>query len=134
MTYHLNEQPDRIELEIEDVSPESVLNEALMALGDVFADASAESGTPVTHEVALRADDFPALLGAWIDELVRLAEKESFVPERLERMRLETSTINAVVAGERGIPRSRIKAVTYERLETRRREDGVWEARAILDV
>ncbi len=105
-----------------------------MALGDVFADASAESGTPVTHEVALRADDFPALLGAWIDELVRLAEKESFIPERLERMRLEASTINALVAGERGIPRSTIKAVTYERLETRRREDGVWEARAILDV
>lgn len=132
--YHLSEHPDQIELLIEDVSPEAVLAEALLALGDVFASASAESGTPVTHEVAIRAADFPALLGAWVEELVRLAETDGFIPERVEKMRLESTSLTARVAGERGIPQSRIKAVTYERLEMERRDDGVWNARVILDL
>jgi SHS2 domain-containing protein len=132
--YHLTEHPTQIELYIEDVTPEAVLAEALLALGDVFAEASAESGTPVTHEIVVRADDFPALLNAWVNELVRLAEGDGFVPERVATMRLESTSIDAVVAGERGIPQSRIKAVTYERLEMRRLDDGVWNARVVLDL
>jgi SHS2 domain-containing protein len=134
VTYQLIEHPDEIELQIEDANLEAVLAEALLALGDVFADASAESGTAVTHEVVIRAEDFPALLGAWMEELVRLAEADGFIPERVETMRLEQTSVVAVVAGERGIAQSKIKAVSYERLEIRRLEDGAWAASVILDV
>lgn len=134
MTYQLIEHPNEIELQIEDANLEAVLAEALLALGDVFADASAESGTPVTHEVVVRADDFPGLLGAWMAELVRLAETDGFIPERVETMRLEPTAVAAVVAGERGIAQSKIKAVTYDRLEAEQLDDGAWTARVILDV
>jgi SHS2 domain-containing protein len=134
MTYQLIEHPNEIELQIEDVNLEAVLAEALLALSDVFAAASAESGTPVTHEIVIQADDFQALLGAWMAELVRLAETDGFIPERVETIRLEPTSVVAVVAGERGIAESKIKAVTYDRLEVARLEDGAWTARVILDV
>jgi SHS2 domain-containing protein len=130
--YHLNEQPHEIDLHIEDVTPEAIMAEALLALSDVFG--AARDGKPVTHEVVVRAHDFPGLLAAWMQELVRLAETEGFVPERVAKMRIEGTGIDAVVAGERSIPQSRIKAVTYDRLEMSQLEDGAWTARVILDV
>ena len=134
VTYQLIEHPNEIELQIEDANLEAVLAEALLALGDVFAAASAESGTPVTHEVVIQANDFPALLGAWMEELVRLAETDGFIPERVETMRLEQTAVAAVVAGERGTAQSKIKAVTYDRLEAEQLDDGAWTATVILDV
>jgi SHS2 domain-containing protein len=134
VVYHLEERSSEIELLIEDVDAERIFAEALLALGDVFADAAAAPGTPVTHEVEVRASDLPTLLAEWIRELVYLAEAEGFVPERITKLRLAGTSLSAEVAGERSIPRSLIRALAYDRVEMEQLEDGTWTARVVLDT
>ena len=130
--YELHEGDREIELRIEDVDPQGVFSEALIALGDVFSEAAAAKGTPVTHEVVLAAADLSTLLADWVRELVRLAEAENFIPERIAKLRLAGTTIRAVVAGERAVPRDLIKAVAYDRVEMAQTEDAAWSATVIL--
>lgn len=129
--YRWVEHTSEIELLIEDESPEAVFTEAMVALGDVLGEA--RNGQPVTHEVRIGAPDLAALLAAWMEELVYLAETDGFVAQRIERLELEPETLEALVGGERSVPRSLIKAVTYHRLEMER-ADGGWRARVVLDV
>ena len=132
--YHLEERSSEIELLIEDVDAERIFAEALLALGDVFADAAAAPGTPVTHEVEVRASDLPSLLAEWMRELVYLAEGEGFIAERIVELDLIQTSIRAKVAGERSIPRGLIRAVAYDRVEIRQLEDATWAARVVLDT
>lgn len=136
--YHHHRDGSEVTLEIEDVDPEAIFAEALLGLSSVLSDARppdpAHGGTPVTHAIHVSASDLPALLGEWMRELVRLAEDDGFLPERLEKLRLEGSSARAVVAGERSLPSGLIKAIHYERLEMERLEDGAWSARVILDA
>lgn len=132
--YQLDRRGSEIELTIEDVDPGGVFGEALLALGDVFSEAAAASGKPVTHEVQVSAADLSGLLANWIRELVRLAEVEGFVPERIEKLRLADTGLRAVVAGERAIPRSLIKSVAYDHLEFEQQDDATWSARIVLDT
>jgi SHS2 domain-containing protein len=125
------EHTSEIELLIEDATPEGVFTEALVALGDVLSEA--RKGEPVTHAVRISAPDLPALLAAWMEELVFLAETDGFIPERVVEIELEDTGIVAVVGGERSVPQSLIKAVTYHRLEMGRTDAG-WRARVVLDV
>ena len=129
--YRWVEHTSEIELLIEDESPEAVFAEAMVALGDVLGDA--RDGEPVTHEIRIAAADQAALLAAWIDELVYLAETDGFIAQRLERFDLDDAELTAVVGGERSVPQSRIKAATYHKLEMRQ-IDGAWHARVVLDV
>jgi SHS2 domain-containing protein len=129
--YRWAEHTSEIELLIEDDSPEAVFTEALVALGDVLSEA--RGGEPVTHEVGISAPDLPALLAGWMEELVYLAETDGFIPERVAKLELEGTSLVAVVAGERSVPQSLIKAVTYHRLELKR-ANGTWRARVVLDV
>lgn len=129
--YRWVEHTSEIEVLIENDSPEAVFAEAMAAIGDVLADG--RDGEPVTHEVALSASDLPALLAAWMEELVYLAETDGFIAQRIERLELEGTSLRAVVGGECSVPQSLIKAVTYHRLEMGR-TDGGWRARVVLDV
>jgi SHS2 domain-containing protein len=129
--YRWMEHTSEIELLIEDDSPEAVFTEALVALGDALGDA--REGEPVTHEVSVSAPDMPALLAAWMEELVYLAETDGFVPMRVKRLTLEGTSLEAVVEGQCSVPQSLIKAVTYHRLEMKR-ANGSWWARVVLDV
>lgn len=129
--YHWLEHTSEIELLIEDETPEAVFTEAMVALGDILGDV--RGGEPVTHEVKISAPDRAALLAAWMEELVYLAETDGFIPHRIERLELDAATLEAVVGGERSVPQSLIKAVTYHRLEMKPVEGG-WQARVILDV
>lgn len=129
--YRWIRHPTEIELEVEDTDPEGVLTEAVLALSEIFPFTRGDE--PVTHEVVVSAEDQPALLAAWMHELLRLAEDEGFVPERVEKLRLQGSSVVAVVAGERSTPPRRpIGAVTERRLEMRQLDDGAWLARVVL--
>ena len=130
--YHLEEHASEIELSIEDSSPEAVFAEAMVAIGDLLAEAP-RSGEAVTHVISVRAADLPALLAAWIEELVRLGEVDGFIAQRIERLELEGATLEAVVGGECSVPQSLIKEVSYHRLEMKR-TDGSWRARVLLGV
>jgi SHS2 domain-containing protein len=130
--YRWIEHTSERELWIEDETPEAVLGEAAIALGDLLREHP--GGEPVTHPVSVRADDLPALLVEWLGELVHLAERDGFVPERVLSMDLVDSSVEARVAGQRTTPQSLVKGVTYHRLEFGRDAGGPWQARVVLDV
>jgi SHS2 domain-containing protein len=129
--YSWIEHESELELLIEDESPEAVFTEALAGVGELLADA--RGGAAVTHEVSARAADLPTLLAAWVNELVNLAERDGFVPERVIQIELGDTSIKATVGGQRSLPQGLIKAVTYDRLEMTE-VDGEWQARVVLDV
>lgn len=87
----------------------------------------------VECEVRAAADDLPALLAEWLGELAYLAEADGFIPERVVRIRLVETAVDALLAGHRSDPQSLVKGVTYHRLEMAP-DDALWRARVVLDV
>lgn len=130
--YNTIEHATSVELMVEDVDDVALFPETLLALRDVLSDAS--GGTPVTHEVAIAGPDLQGLLVEWVNELVRLAEEDGFVPERIDKERLEQGGFRARVAGERGIPADRIRRLECRSVGLRRLDDGAWAARVKLDA
>jgi SHS2 domain-containing protein len=120
-----------IELAIEAAAAEDVFAEAAAALGELIG--LGEDGKPAQHELALAAGDLPALLVAWIDELIFLADTESFVPHGASDVRLDGSSIQATVAGTRARLEPLVKAATFHGLHFAR-ENSAWQARVVLDV
>jgi len=127
--YRWVEHTGELELAIEAPSAEAVLADALAAYRELLGPAL---GKRATHEVDVEAPDRPALLAAWLEELVFLAETEAFVPERAE-LELRADGLRARVEGRRGEPSHIVKAVTYHDLEFSPADDG-WRARVVLDV
>lgn len=127
--YRFVEHTAELELELEASSPEGVLAEALRAFAEL---AGAGEGETVERPVEVTASDLPALLAAWLDELVFVAETESLLPDGAE-ITIEDGRVAGVLHGRRGEPRPLVKAVTLHRLRFRR-ENGVWRGRVVLDV
>ena len=63
-----------------------------------------------------------------------MAEEDGFVPERIDKERLEQGGFRARVAGERGIPADRIRRLECRSVGLRRLDDGAWAARVKLDA
>ena len=118
-----------LELELEAESAEGALQEAVGALAELVGSGS---GDQVEHTVELEAGDEAALLAAWLDELVYLAETEGLLAESAD-VELEGTRLRARVRGRRGEARPLVKAVTLHRLRLGP-ENGVWRGRVVLDV
>lgn len=129
--YRWVEHTSEAELEIEAGSAADVLAEAATAFGDLYADAPRLEEVEVT--VRAQADELPALLAEWLGELAYLAETDGFIPERAVTVDLTGNSVEALLAGHLSKPQSLVKGVTYHRLEMAA-ADGVWRARAVLDV
>ncbi len=130
MTYEWVDHTAELELRIEAPSEELVLHAAMEALAELLGPAA---GSSQTHELEVKAADRAALLAEWLEELVFLAETESFVPLSAD-IALYNTSLRAVVSGQTGEPRPLVKAVTYHGLAFEQRSDGVWRARVVLDV
>lgn len=130
--YEIDRHGSTAEIVVEDVDPQALFTEALLALSDLLSEG--KGGTPVTHEVLLGPGEFEGLLEGWLRELVRLAEEDGFLPERLDKERLERETYSARVAGVRGMPPEEIRPLRFRGLETKRLEDGAWAAKATLEL
>ena len=127
--YRFVDHTAELEVELEAESAEGVLGEALRAFSEL---AGTADGEPIERRLEIEAGDLPALLAAWLEELVFLAETEGLVPESAD-LSLEGFELTAFVRGRRGAPRPLVKAVTLHRLRFRR-ENGVWYGRVVLDV
>jgi SHS2 domain-containing protein len=125
------EHTGELELELESASAEDLFADALAALTEVLENG--ERGRLRSRELTVRAEDRPALLAAWLEELVFLAETEGFVPHDVKRLELGDVHLRARVRGRVGDPPHLVKAVTYHGLELAQR-DGRWHGRAVLDV
>ena len=123
------EHTAELEVELEADSPEGVLEEARRAFAEL---SGTGTGEPVAREVVLEAADLPALLAAWLDELVFLADAEGVVADSAD-LSLRGTRLTGVVRGRRGEPRPLVKAVTLHRLRFRP-ENGLWRGRVVLDV
>ena len=129
--YRWVEHTSELELEIEAQSERDVLSDGLHALAELL-----EDGPPGPREqrtVEAFAPDRPALLAAWLEELLFLAETSGFIALEAERIDLEAGRIAATVVGYRGEPRPIVKAATYHRLEFERSERG-YRGRVVFDV
>jgi SHS2 domain-containing protein len=129
--YRWVEHTAELGLEIEARTEAEVFEEALAALRELIGDEG--SGPESSHPVELSAPDRPALLAAWIEELVFIAERHDVVPERVEDFRLQDEALSATVRARAGPVRHLVKAVTYHELTFERSGDG-WRAYAVLDV
>ena len=125
-----------LELEIEARSEHDVLADALAAISELLEvdpeDAS-RPWEPARRTVRAIAADRPALLAAWLDELVFLAESEGFVATGIERLELSACELTATVSGVLDDPPPLVKAVTYHRLLFEPAGDR-YVARVVLDV
>jgi SHS2 domain-containing protein len=128
--YCFVEHTSELEVELEAGSAEGVLLEALRAFAELVDGAS---GADVEERrIDLSAGDLPALLAAWLDELLFLADAEQLVPEGAD-LSVSGTRVTGVVRARRGEPRPLVKAVTLHRLRLRP-ENGVWRGRVVLDV
>jgi|SRR5215213_6291007 len=125
-----------LELAIEAASAEAVIAEAAAALRELLVggDARDGSGEPAgARVVEVAAGDRAALLAAFVEELVFLAESEALVPTAVRAVELGATRLRAEVELERGDPPHLVKAVTYHRLAFEPAGDG-YRATAVLDV
>jgi SHS2 domain-containing protein len=121
-----------VELEIEAQSEEEILAEALRALAELLGASGDEHGAE-RRAVSVAADDRPALLAAWLEELVFLAEAEGFVATEIEQLELSAYRARAMVRGSLAGPPPLVKAVTYHRLQFEAADRG-YRAVVVLDV
>jgi SHS2 domain-containing protein len=114
MMFRWVDHTSELELEIEAASEADVFAEALAALAELLANEP--RGEPVQRHVSVAASDRPALLAAWLEELVFLAESDGFEPAAVEWLELGPESVEATVIGRFGAPPPLVKAVTYHRL------------------
>ena len=126
-----------LELEIDAPTEEAVFTDALAALGELLSteqkDGPDVEGSVVRRHVSAEAEDRAALLAAWMEEVVFLAENEGFEPVAVESVELGPRSAEAKVAGRLGEPPPLVKAVTYHRLSFAPADDG-YRATVVLDV
>jgi len=123
-----------VELAIEAASERDVFADALAALAELLGVAGGVARATARRSVSVRAGDRPALLAAWLEELVFLAESQGFVATRLMSLELDDdSGLRTAVAGVIDDPAPIVKAVTYHRLTFEPGPDG-YTASVVLDV
>jgi len=131
VSYRWVDHTSEVELEIEAAGEREVLETAARALAELHGIDT--TGPTTDRRVTAHAADRPALLAAWMDELVFLAESEGFVATEVLDLELGVGSVSARVAGVLDEPPPVVKAVTYHRL-TFEPAGEVYVARVILDV
>ena len=132
--YRWIDHTSELELHVEAASDRAVLEEATDALAELLRRDDDGRGEPATREVVVEADDRAALLAAWLEELVFLAETEAAIPERVRIEALDEHGLRAKVDVRRADPPHLVKAVTYHRLAFEPTDGGGWTATVVLDV
>jgi SHS2 domain-containing protein len=129
--YRWVEHTAEIELAIEAASESEVFEDALAALSELL-DVETAADTEL-RPVVVCSPDRPALLAAWLEELVFLAESEGFVATAVQALELRSDALTATITGVVDDPPPLVKAVTYHRLEFESSGSG-YVARVVLDV
>ena len=121
-----------VELVVEAESEAAVYGEALTAVAELLGRPDPD-GPPVRRAIELAERDRPALLAAWLEELVFMSEAHGLICARLVDIELADGAVRAAVEARPGAALHLVKAITYHRLRFERTEDR-WIAGAVLDV
>ena len=116
--------------------PELFANAAL-GMMSIMADP-AKVATTTTEQVSVEADDLPALLVEWLNELIFLIEAHEMVFSRFEIVSIDGTKLAAKAMGEpidadKHELRTQVKACTYHDLKVGK-EDSGWVAQVIFDI
>jgi SHS2 domain-containing protein len=116
---------------------EELFGNAAGALVDLMVDPSTLR-EDIRMTATVSAADRPALLVAWLNELLYLLDVHRFVPRRCQVTELHDATLVAELFGDtidpgRHAVRRMVKAVTYHGLSLSGTND-LWEARVIVDL
>jgi SHS2 domain-containing protein len=133
--YRFVEHTAEVQLELDTATAEEAFRDALAALAELIGpgDERGPAGSPpVERTVSLAAGDLPALLAAWLEELLYLSETEGLVPEGAE-LELAGTRLDASVRFREAEPRPLVKAVTYHDLELAPTGER-WHGQVVLDV
>ena len=130
--YEWRSHTAEVELFVRAESEEAVFADALDAFGRLIELEA--GGEPARHALALEGRDPAALLVEWLEELIYLADTDSFVPDGAERLELSAAGLRAEVVGRRAAFDPLVKAATYHDVRFERTNDGSWEAKIVLDV
>jgi SHS2 domain-containing protein len=134
MSHDFIEHTGELELRLRSPTLAELFAEAGRAIAELMLGDGAAGAETVHEPVALTARDRPALLVAWIDELVFRAETEGAVFTRFEVTSVGETELRATIHGARPTAfQSPIKAATYHRLRLEA-EDGTYAASVVLDV
>lgn len=154
--YRWVEHTAELELELETATERELLADALSALRELLEseetrtrDRSEDRSHPLEphaihgaegashplerRAVQVTARDRPALLAAWLEELLFLSESAGFIPVEIDQLVLGADGLRAMVAGRVGEPRPLVKAVTYHRLQFEPIVGG-YRGRVVFDV
>ena len=129
--YEWRSHTAEIELAIRASTEEEVFEDALAAFAELV-ELDQRDGSE-RRRVRLEAADRGSLLVAWLEELIFLADTESFVAERADDLQLGARSLAATLVGRRAPFEPLVKAATYHGLHFARRGD-MWQARVVLDV
>jgi SHS2 domain-containing protein len=102
VAYRWVEHTSELELEIEAATESAVFLEALDAFAELMADEPSVDSE--RRDVEVRGDDRESLLVAWLEELVFLAERDGFVPERATELDVGDGLVRATLRGHTGEP------------------------------
>lgn len=111
-----------------------VLRQAALALAGVLLPRRPPPGPQQVREIVLDAPDRAALLIDWLNELLFLAERDRWIPARIDPLEATETHLRATARGpvlERAP--SLVKAATWHGLRFDAR-DGGFEAEVLLDV
>jgi SHS2 domain-containing protein len=133
MSYRFVDHTAELQLELESPTRAAVFEEAVLALAEVLGRGAAPKGALRLRELVVAAKDDPALLAAWLDELVFVAETEGLVPRRVESIDVDRDRVRSLVSFVVAEPIHVVKGVTYHDLRLWR-DDVTWRGRVVLDV
>jgi SHS2 domain-containing protein len=133
--YEWRSHTAEIELAIEASTEEEVFADAVAAFAELVSPAERQVTDCYKEEraVTLEAPDRASLLVEWLQELIFLADSESFVARRAGDLRLGDASLSATLVGARASFEPLVKAATYHGLHFAH-EGGIWQARVVLDV
>ena len=129
--YEWRSHTAEIELAIEAAAEEEVFTAALAAFAELVV--LERAGADEQRAVVIEAPDRASLLVEWLQELIFLADSESFVAERANDVGLGPGSLKATLIGRRTEFEPLVKAATYHGLKFAR-EGDMWQARVVLDV
>jgi len=128
--YEWREHTAEVELFVRAATPVEVFVDAADAFGRLVE--LGPEGDPAERRVEVDGHDYASLLVGFLDELIYLADTDSFVPDNAS-IELTEGSLSARLDGRVTGLQPIVKAATYHGLEFRE-EDGAWQARVVLDV
>lgn len=128
--YEWREHTAEIELFVRAATPRDVFAEAADAFGRLVELAT--DGERTERRLVVEGRDYASQLVGFLDELIYLADTDSFVPDAAE-IEMDEGPVSAVLVGRLTDVQPIVKAATFHELEFRE-DDGAWQARVVLDV